>query len=81
SRRGRHLFSVTLSLLRLLITRLERITPDSVWAHRASGLRGALLAYAKRLASGAPVDEARVRPLIQAAFIVLEQAAREKQKR
>ncbi len=32
-------------LLPLLIERLERISADSPWAHRASGLRRALLRY------------------------------------
>ncbi len=28
---------------RMLVERLERISADSVWAHRSSGLRGTLL--------------------------------------
>ncbi len=28
-----------------LIQRLERLSADSIWAHRASGLRGALIRY------------------------------------
>jgi len=28
---------------KLLILRLERLSVDSIWAHRASGLRGSLL--------------------------------------
>ena len=27
----------------LLVSRLERLSADSVWAHRASGMRGSLL--------------------------------------
>jgi hypothetical protein len=30
-------------LIRLLLPRLERISVDSYWAHRASGVRGALV--------------------------------------
>jgi len=30
-------------LIHLLLSRLERISADSIWAHRASGIRGALL--------------------------------------
>jgi len=30
-------------LIQLLVSRLERISADSIWAHRASGIRGALL--------------------------------------
>jgi len=32
-----------LAEIRLLIARLERLSADSYWAHRASGLRGSLL--------------------------------------
>lgn len=32
-----------ISQARMLITRLERLSADSYWAHQASGLRGALL--------------------------------------
>lgn len=32
-----------LPLARLLISRLERLSADSYWAHQASGVRGALL--------------------------------------
>ncbi len=31
-----------MSLLELLISRLEHLSSDSRWAHRASGLRGSL---------------------------------------
>lgn len=31
--------------VRLLVSRLERISADSVWARRASGIRGALLKW------------------------------------
>ena len=30
---------------RLIISRLEKITPDSSWAHRASGCRGTLINF------------------------------------
>lgn len=33
----------TLAQARLLVSRMERLSADSVWAHRASGVRGALL--------------------------------------
>lgn len=32
-----------LPLVHLLISRLERLSADSYWAHQASGVRGALL--------------------------------------
>ena len=33
----------------MLIPRLERLTPDSSWAHRASGSRGSLLRLSQRI--------------------------------
>jgi len=67
----------TLGLLRLLLARLERISADSIWAHRASGIRGALLEAADDVQQDAPkppgLDE-----LIKSAFAILNEAAREK---
>lgn len=72
---------------RLLADRLERISADSTWARRSSGIRGALL----RWLSEAEVSSAsshsqmnqnagevtRLRSLIEAGYEVLEKAARE----
>ncbi len=33
---------------RLLVARMERISADSIWARRASGLRGALLKWLEK---------------------------------
>jgi hypothetical protein len=33
----------SVELIQLLVTRLGRISPDSPWAYKASGLRGSLL--------------------------------------
>ena len=38
-----------LALMRLLANRLERLSADSVYAHRASGFRGNLLRQIQRL--------------------------------
>jgi hypothetical protein len=38
--------------IRLLVDRLERLSADSQWAHKASGLRGALLHSLERLEDG-----------------------------
>ena len=46
-------------LIRLLLTRLERISVDSYWAHRASGVRGALTKILGQMEMGEPVDPAR----------------------
>jgi hypothetical protein len=75
---------------RLLATRLERLTPDSAWARRASGCRGTLirliaeLEQGKTLASATSIpcepDRASSRALqrvLQQGFTILHAAARE----
>lgn len=62
----------------LLLERLERIPADSVWAHRASGLRGSLLAIQEQLEDGQQVDDPAMKRLIAYGFQILENAAREK---
>ncbi len=72
---------------RLLIQRLERISADSIWAHRSSGNRGALLRWVERLeaqkslAAGQPpltaAELQRFQLLLDASFDLLEKAARE----
>jgi hypothetical protein len=73
---------------RFLIAKLERLSADSIWAHRASGLRGALLRSVaeydlKRTADAQPregLDDQGLEQfdrLIAAAFDILEKAARE----
>lgn len=62
----------------LLITRLERLSADSYWAHQASGLRGSLLRTLEDLESGLQPEETRVQFLLQRGFFILEQAARER---
>lgn len=36
----------------LLISRLERLSADSYWAHQASGLRGSLLKFMEQFEAG-----------------------------
>jgi len=67
-----------IKLVRLLLNRLERVSVDSYWAHRASGVRGALLKTLEELEKGTPVGQANVEPLISSAFHILNSAAREK---
>ncbi len=64
--------------LTLLMARLERISVDSYWAHRASGVRGALLRAQERMDAGRPITPRHLQSLIQQGFYILEQAAREK---
>jgi hypothetical protein len=67
-----------LDLLRLLLARLERISADSVWAHRASGMRGSLLRMLDKLENGRPVHRSELKRLIELGFYILEQSAKEK---
>ena len=68
----------TLRTLRFLLSRLERISADSVVAHHASGVRGAMLRVVERLESGRPVPDPEVRRLVESGYQLLEKAAAEK---
>jgi len=59
---------------RLLVQRLGRLSADSVWAHRASGVRASLDKFLTRLEAGlADVDQ--LAPLLQRGTEILEKAA------
>lgn len=62
--------------LRLLIARLERLSVDSHWAHRAAGLRGGLLKALDDLEAGKPAPDELAVVLAQS-YRVLIGAARE----
>ena len=66
-----------IELLRLLAGRLERLSVDSLWARRASGLRGNIIKILEEYDSGQDVDPTRLHPLIERAFEVLRHAAQE----
>lgn len=68
----------------LLISRLERLSADSYWAHQASGLRGSLLRSLEEMRAREPGSDAslsregeRLIDLIERGFEVLEKAAHE----
>jgi len=68
----------------LVISRLERLSADSFWAHRASGLRGSLLRCLEAIesdGSGYPNEtEFRLfdlQKLVEQGFTILENGARE----
>lgn len=58
---------------RTLLSRLERISADSPWAHQASGIRAAL---ARHLTRKDP-SQAEITDLLERGFEVLENAAGE----
>ena len=62
-------------LIHLLLARLERISVDSYWAHRASGVRGALI---RSLEAQENTDIQMLESLSKLGFQILERAAREK---
>ena len=64
-------------LMRMLLPRLERISVDSYWAHRASGVRGALTKLLEQMETGAAVDPISVKTNISIGFEILKEAARE----
>lgn len=64
--------------LLFLLSRLERISADSVLAHRASGIRGAMLRMVETLEKGKAGSNTEVEKLIENGYSVLEKAAEEK---
>jgi len=76
--------SQTVEIARRLVYLLERLSVDSHWAHRASGLRGALLRAineAENQSSDSITPfletETRLASLIQAGYEILHRAAQE----
>jgi hypothetical protein len=64
---------------RTVSSMLEHLSADSVWAHRASGMRGSLLRILEHMETGrpSPHDVGELDRLVQAGFDILEKAARE----
>lgn len=72
--------SAQIDLASQLASRLERLSVDSVWAHRASGVRGALLRWLDNQAGNAPStaeELEQLERLVSRAFEILTRAARE----
>jgi len=70
-----------------IIYKLERISADSVWAHRSSGQRGAILKLLEQIESDSTTLEnynsehrsvlMRLENLVESSYQLLEKAARE----
>ncbi|MBI9043727.1 MAG: hypothetical protein JEZ06_04530 [Anaerolineaceae bacterium] len=60
-----------------LISRLERLSADSHWAHRASGIRGALIRTRILFLENPHNEMSILISLMEQAYIFLEKAARE----
>ncbi len=67
-----------INLIQLLLARLERVSVDSYWAHRASGIRGGLLRALEELEKGKFTGQTNTNELVSSAFTILTKAAREK---
>ncbi len=66
-----------IELLRMLSTRLERLSVDSIWARRASGLRGSLLKALTAAERGDQPPAEALDALIERSFDILKRAAKE----
>jgi len=72
-----------LTIAKMLSARLERLSADSAWAHRASGLRGSLLREIERTQNEhdgqpqKPLQDGELEQIVQAGFAILARAARE----
>jgi len=64
-------------IIRLLLPRLERISVDSYWAHRASGVRGALTKLLEQIESGHDPSPDSLKSNIRIGFEILREAAEE----
>ena len=66
------------NLMEMLLSRLERISADAYWAHRASGVRGSLLRAIEMIETGGQINESRIHQLTWDGFDILREAAIEK---
>jgi len=66
-----------IELLRMLTARLERLSVDSIWARRASGLRGSLVKALESMDTTEPASAENLDMLIERSFEILRNAARE----
>jgi len=62
--------------IRQLIARLERLSADSAWAHRAAGLRGNLIKALAALEAGESLSDG-LGGLVEQSYQILVRAARE----
>lgn len=65
-------------IIQFLLARLERVSVDSYWAHRASGIRGALLRTLEEIEKGTWTGRSYTKEIIASAYKILSRAAREK---
>jgi hypothetical protein len=66
-----------IELIQLLTPRLERLSVDSIWARRASGLRRSLVKAIEADTAGQPLADSHLDDLIERTFEILTKSARE----
>lgn len=66
-----------IELIKMLTPRLERLSVDSIWARRASGLRRSLVKALEADENHRPLDPAHLDALIERTFEILAKSARE----
>jgi hypothetical protein len=66
-----------IELIKMLTPRLERLSVDSIWARRASGLRRSLVKVLEADENQHPLDPAHLDALIERTFDILAKSARE----
>ena len=66
-----------LELLIRLSDRLEKLSADSTYAHKASGLRGTFLRYIERIEASSAMDNTELDQLVEYGFEILRLAAKE----
>lgn len=67
-------------LIKRLVDRLEHLSADSSYAHRASGLRGSLLRYIERIEAGENItleEQVQLEQAMEYGFEILALAAKE----
>jgi hypothetical protein len=57
-------------IIQFLLARLERVSVDSYWAHRASGIRGALLRTLEEIEKGTSTGRSYTNEIISSAYIM-----------
>ena len=62
-------------VIQMLLARLARISADSPWAYKASGLRGSLMRCLDDLEAGAAPAPEQLNALIAYGFEILEKVA------
>lgn len=63
-------------MIRMLLDRLERMPADSPWAHRASGVRGALMKLTEQMEMGGSTDPAALNNNLIISFQILKEVAK-----